>query len=310
MTAPLPTHIDTIRRFSRFYTRRIGVLHEGLLGSALSLTEGRIVYEIATRAQTTATNLRDDLDLDAGYLSRTLKSLEARHVITRTASASDARQTLLKLTADGQRLFADIDAASKREVAMLLHPLDSADRAVLVNAMTAIERLLSTEHGDAPGRDVVLRPHRPGDMGWVVHRHGILYTQEYGWDQTFEALVAKVAADFIDSFNPARDYCCIAERDGQILGSAFVVAKDATTAKLRLVFVEPQARGLGIGRRMVEDCLQFARTSRYARMTLWTNDVLVPARALYERLGFELTASEPHRSFGQNLVGETWERDL
>lgn len=310
MSALHSSQINAVRRFSRFYTRRIGVLHEGLLGSPLSLTEGRMVYEIATRGQTTASDLCDDLDLDTGYVSRTLKALEARGVIARTASPDDARKSLLALTPDGQRLFDGINEASKREVASLIAPLDDLGRSALVRSMVEIERLLAMPAGDTAKSNVTLRPPKAGDIGWVIHRHGALYTQEYGWDDTFEAMVAKVAADFIDNYNPARDHCCIAERCGAVLGSAFVVAKDESTAKLRLVYVEPRARGLGLGRRMVDDCMQFAREAGYTRMTLWTNDVLFAARKLYEQLGFVMTASEPHRSFGQDLVGETWERQL
>jgi DNA-binding MarR family transcriptional regulator/GNAT superfamily N-acetyltransferase len=310
MPPPASHTIAAVRRFSRFYTRAIGVLHEGLLGSPLSLTEGRIVYEIANRALTTATDLRDDLGLDAGYLSRILKALEARAVIQRTISQSDGRQALLTLTAQGRRLYGQINTASKREIADLIAPLGTQDRRKLVSAMATVERLL-TEPKDGDGQPaVILRPHRPGDIGWVISRHGALYAEEYGWDITFEALVAKVAGEFIENFNPATDRCFIADRDGEILGSAFVVAKDATTAKLRLVYVESGARGTGLGRRLVEACMQFAKGAGYRRMTLWTNDILLPARRLYEILGFVMTASEPHRSFGHDLVGETWERDL
>jgi DNA-binding MarR family transcriptional regulator/GNAT superfamily N-acetyltransferase len=310
MPAPVSQTITSVRRFSRFYTRAIGVLQEGLLGSPLSLTEGRIVYEIANRAQTTATDLSGDLCLDAGYLSRTLKTLEARDVIERTTSQSDGRQALLTLTAQGRHLYDQINAASKREIAQLIAPLDADDRGKLVSAMATVERLLSNPNAGDRNPGVLLRPHRPGDIGWVVSRHGALYAQEYGWNITFEALVAKVAAEFVEKFNPATDCCFIADRGGEILGSAFVVPKDKKTAKLRLVYVESDARGTGLGRRLVEACMQFARDAGYTRMTLWTNDVLLPARRLYESLGFVMTASEPHHSFGHDLVGETWERDL
>jgi DNA-binding MarR family transcriptional regulator/GNAT superfamily N-acetyltransferase len=318
MPVPKPSTIAAVRRFSRFYTRAIGVLHEGLLGSPLTLTEGRIVYEIANRTTTTASDLRDDLGLDAGYLSRTLKALEARSVITRALSPADARQSLLALTPEGQRLYRAINAASKREVGAMLQPLPVAGQARLVQAMAEIERLLGRPAPDASvtpaiapaASRIILRPHRPGDIGWVIHRHGALYAADYGWDITFEALVAKVAGEFIETFDPATCCCFIAERAGEILGSAFVVPKDKATAKLRLVYVEASARGLGLGRQLVEASMQFARDAGYTRMTLWTNDVLVPARRLYETLGFEMTASEPHHSFGQDLIGETWERAL
>ena len=302
---------DTIavRRFTRFYTRRLGVLHEGLLGSALTLTEGRVVYEIATRTGPTAAALGQDLGLDSGYLSRVLKGLEGRRIISRAPHPADGRQVLLSLTEQGRQLFEEIDAASRREVGEMLRTLVAGERRRLVSAMTQIESLLGSD-GDSSALIVVLRPPRPGDIGHVVSRHGAIYAEEYGWDTTFEALVAKVAAEFIERFDPASDVCFIADRGGEILGSAFVVRKDASTAKLRLVYVEQAARGTGLGKRLVDASMQFARQAGYRRMTLWTNDVLVPARKLYQALGFELTASQPYHSFGVDLVSETWERDL
>ena len=309
MQPDLDDHVTAVRRFTRFYTRRIGVLQEGLLGSSLTLTEARIVYEIATRARTTATDLREELDLDAGYLSRTLKGLEAREVVNRAVDPSDQRQSVLTLTAGGDKLFAEVDAASKREVGAVLGRLATPDQASLVAAMATIERLF--QQSEHPKRSaIVLRPHRPGDMGWVISRHGSLYAREYGWDITFEALVAKIAGEFIETFDGKSDCCFIAERGGENVGASFVVRKDATTAKLRMVIVDPSARGLGVGRQLVEACMQFARDAGYTRMTLWTNDVLVSARRLYQSLGFEMIASEPHHSFGVDLVSETWERDL
>ena len=303
-----PGNVSAVRRFSRFYTRAIGVLHEGLLGSDLTLAEARIVYELASLSKPTATLLGQELGLDAGYLSRLLKSLEGRGVLTRSADPADGRQSLLTLTAAGRKLFFQIDNASKREVAALLSPLAAIERQQLVTAMGDIARLLGAP--DWPSPPIVLRPHRPGDIGHVVSRHGAIYAAEYGWDITFEALVAKVAAEFIEKFDPRSDCCFIADRAGQILGSAFVVRKDAVTAKLRLVYVEKSARGTGLGRRLVEACMQFSRAAGYSRMTLWTNDVLLPARKLYQALGFEMVASEPYHSFGVDLVSETWERDL
>lgn len=308
MAAVEPVEIAAVRRFSRFYTRRIGVLHEGLLGSPLTLTEGRIVYEIADRDAPTATALGQDLGLDAGYLSRVLKGLEARRIIARVANPADGRQVLLSLAVDGRRLFEDIDAASRREVGDMLGVLAAGERRRLVAAMAEIEALLAAPAATAA--PVILRPHRPGDIGHVVSRHGAIYAAEYGWDITFEAAVARIAAEFIENFDARREVCFIAERASDILGSAFVVRKDEVTAKLRLVYVEEAARGSGLGRRLVEACMQFARDAGYARMTLWTNDVLVPARQLYQSLGFEKTASAPHHSFGVDLVSETWERDL
>ncbi len=312
MPAPSAQTIAAIRHFSRFYTRAIGALHEGLLGCPLSLTEGRIVYEIATCPQITATDLGRDLRLDAGYLSRTLKALETRHVITRTTSADDARQSLLNLTPLGRQLYVAIDAASQREVGALVAGLTPTQQMILVEATAEVERLLggSLQDSETGTADVTLRAPRSGDYGWVIHRHAALYATEYGWDQSFEALVAKVVADYIEKFDAHSDCGFIADRGGDILGSAFVVRKDDTTAKLRLVYVEQSARGIGLGRRLVEACMQFAQTAGYARMSLWTNDILVPARRLYEQLGFVMTAAEPHHSFGHDLIGETWERDL
>ena len=309
---PAATSADAIvavRRFSRFYTRAIGVLHEGFLGSSLTLTEGRIVYELANRHAPTATAIGHDLGLDPGYMSRVLKSLETRAIIERAPNPADGRQALLSLTATGRGLYDEINAASKREVGGMLAPLSDGERRRLVGAMADIEALLG--RGQDPSRgEIKLRPHRPGDIGWVVSRHGAIYAEEYGWDITFEAAVARVAAEFIEKFDNRTDCCFIADRGGEILGSAFVVRKDAATAKLRLVYVEASARGTGLGRRLVEACMQFARDAGYSRMTLWTNDVLLPARRLYTSLGFELTASEPHHSYGVDLVGETWERGL
>lgn len=301
--------VAAIRRFTRFYTRRIGVLHEGLLGSPLTLTEGRIVYEIANRAGATAAALGQDLGLDAGYLSRILKGLESRGIITRMPNPADGRQVLLSLSAEGQTLFAQIDAASRREVGAMLSTLLPAERRRLVEAMGRIERLLGAG-GDAEPANIVLRPLRPGDIGHVVSRHGAIYAEEYGWDISFEVLVAKVAAELVEKFDARSDVCFIADRGGEILGSAFVVRKDARTAKLRLVYVEQAARGTGLGKRLVEACMAFARSARYSRMTLWTNDVLVPARKLYQSLGFAMTESQPYHAFGVELVSEIWERDL
>lgn len=309
MPAPSAADIAAVRRFTRFYTRLIGVLQEGLLGSPLTLTQARIVYEIAQHDGSTATALGQDLGLDAGYLSRLLKDLESRQIIARSPNPADGRQALLALSDEGLRLFGEIDAASKREVGCMLRALSTTDRERLTAAMATIETLLGSG-GSPPTPEIILRPHRPGDIGHVISRHGAIYAAEYGWDITFEALVAKVAAEIIENFDSRSDVCFIAELSGEILGSAFLVRKEDTTAKLRLVYVEEAARGTGLGRRMVEACMQFARDAGYTRMTLWTNDVLVPARKLYQSLGFEMTASEAYRAFGVDLVSETWEREL
>jgi DNA-binding MarR family transcriptional regulator/GNAT superfamily N-acetyltransferase len=304
----LPQHIEAVRRFSRFYTRRIGVLHEGLLGTSLSLTEGRVIYELAQRDQPTASELIAELGLDPGYLSRILRRFEDQKLVRRLAFPNDARQNLVMLTQRGRELFAKINARSRYEVGEMLARLPGGERARVIEAMATLESLLANS---PPKRTAfILRPPRPGDIGWVVHRHGVLYHEEYGWDANFEALVAKVAAKFIDTFKQETERCWIAERAGEIVGSAFVVKKSARTAKLRLLYVEPAARGLGIGRRLVEEAMGFARLAGYKRMTLWTNDVLHAARHIYQAAGFKLTLSEPYRGFGKQLIGETWEREL
>lgn len=308
MTTPTPClseHVAAIRRFSRFYTREIGVLHEGLLGGPLSLTESRIVYDLAQSGPWTATRLGTELRLDAGYLSRLLRGLEAQGLIERRPSETDGRQTLLSLTPEGQQMFASIDARSRDEVGVMLARLPWPDRQRLVDALTTAERLLGKPPTTPP--PYRLRSPQPGDMGWVVHRHAALYTQEYGWDSSFEALVAEIAAQFIKNFDPTAERCWIAEREGTVVGSAFLVRQSETTGKLRLVYVEPSARGLGIGRRMVEECINQARLFGYQRLTLSTHSILTAARNIYRRAGFQLMESERHHSFGHDLVGETWE---
>jgi DNA-binding MarR family transcriptional regulator/N-acetylglutamate synthase-like GNAT family acetyltransferase len=303
-----PDPIAAVRRFTRFYTGRLEVLREGLLGSSFTLTEARLLYELAHRRAPVASELARDLGLDAGYLSRILKGFEAQGLVSRTRSAADQRQAAVHLTEAGRAAFRPLDERSREQVAALIEPLSGADRQRLAAAMRAVEHLLAPPAGTAPG--YLLRPHRPGDMGWIVHRHGVLYAEEYDFDESFEALVADIAAAFIKDFKPGRERCWIAERRGEIVGSVLVVRASEDVAKLRLLFVEPGARGLGIGLRLVEECIAFARAAGYRRLTLWTNDVLHAARAVYARTGFALVRSEPHRSFGRDLVGETWELDL
>ena len=300
--------IAAIRGFSRFYTRRIGVLQEGLLGGKLSLPEGRIIWELAQTEGPTAARLAAALSLDPGYLSRLLRGLEERKLIVRSASPRDARETLIALTEAGRDAYVAINARSQAEVGAMLASLPPAERACLVGALGLVERLL----GDAapPRVPYILRPPRSGDLGFVVHRQAALYAQEYGWNGEFEALLAEIVAAFIKNFDAARERCWIAEREGEIVGCVFIVRASGKLAKLRMLYVEPSARGLGIGARLVEECLAFARACGYRRMTLWTNDVLTAARRIYQRAGFLLVASERHRSFGHDLVGENWERDL
>ena len=300
--------VGAVRRFNRFWTRRIGVLREGYLESPFSLTEVRVLYELARCEETTASELGKELGLDAGYLSRILRGFEGRGLISKKPSETDGRRSLLRLTEGGQEAFAPLDARSREDVGAMLGALSAAEQDRLVGAMRTIEELL----GAQPEAKVpyLLRPHEPGDMGWVVHRHGILYAREYGWDERFEALVARIVADFVDNFDPAKERCWIAESDRAILGCVFVVKESDTVAKLRLLLVEPEARGLGLGTRLVEECVRFARSRGYDKLTLWTNSVLDAARRIYEEKGFEIVEEEEHHSFGKDLVGQNWELKL
>jgi DNA-binding MarR family transcriptional regulator/N-acetylglutamate synthase-like GNAT family acetyltransferase len=306
--------VARVRHFNRFYTGRIGVLEERLLRSPFSLTEARVIYELARLGTATAKMLGDELGLDAGYLSRILRGFRERGLIERRASPDDGRRILLSLTDAGQEAFARLDAASADKVRTLLTDLSPPERERLVGAMDQIEELwdpraprleLVRPHGG-----VVIRPPRAGDLGWVVHRHGALYAEEYGWDERFEALVAEIVATFVRTIDPARERCWIAERDGKVLGSVFLVRVSDEVAKLRCLLVEPEARGLGIGTRLVDACVGFARNSGYRRVVLWTNSVLVDARRLYERAGFRKVHEEPNRDFGKEEVAETWELEL
>lgn len=301
----LQTRAETIRRFNRFYTRQIGVLHEHLLNSEFSLTEVRILYELAHRSGLTASDLCRELGLNAGYLSRVITGFEKKGLIVKTRSAADARIMQLELTVKGRKTFSPLNEASRHEVMAMLKQLSEPGQAQLVDAMEQIQQLLG---GASP--NYLLRDPRPGDMGWVVHRHGALYAQEYGWNADFEALVAEIVAKYIREHDPTGERCWIAEKDGKVAGSAFVVRHDSETAKLRLLYVEAAARGLGIGHRLVDECLRFARLAGYKKMMLWTNSVLVDARRIYERAGFRLVEEEPHHSFGKDLVGQIWARDL
>lgn len=300
--------VESVRHFNRFFTRQIGVLREGLLHSPYSLTEARIIFEIAHRNDVTASDLCRELGLDPGYLSRILARLEQQGLLEKVRSESDGRQRLLSLTTDGKQAFAVLDQRSCDEVGEMLHDLSERDQQRLIKAMDTIESILSS--GFKYSEPYVLRPHEPGDMGWVAHRHGVLYAQEYGWDESFEALVAQIVSDFINNFDAQRERCWIAEMDGEIVGSIFVVKASETVAKLRLLLVEPKVRGLGVGSRLIAECIRFARRRGYTKLVLWTNDVLVQARRLYEKAGFTLVAQEPHHSFGHDLVGETWELQL
>ena len=309
MSDPAPSaHIESVRRFSRFYTRRIGVLRERLLESPFSLAEGRVVFELAQRDACTAAELARELGLDASYLSRLLKGLEARGFVRRERSRTDGREYSLSLTSKGQESFAVIDARSRDEVAAMLENLRAGEEARLTGAMQTIETLL----GETPQPRVpyILRPHQPGDIGWVIQAHAQLYTREYGWDESFEALVAGIAARFLESYDANRERCWIAEVEGENVGSVFLVRKTDTVAQLRLLLVDARARGLGIGKRLVDECIRFARLKGYRSMTLWTNDCLAAARHIYEQAGFRLVEEERHHSFGVDLVGQNWELAL
>ena len=300
--------VEAIRRFNRFYTRQIGVLNEGLLNSMFSPTEARVIYELAHHEQTTASALGDELDLDAGYLSRMLQSFKKHGLIDTQPSEADRRQRMLRLTQVGQDAFAMLNARSYRQIEAMLNQVPLEDQPRLIAAMRGIQDLL----GARPEQKVpyILRPHQPGDIGWVVYRHGVLYAAEYGWDEHFEALVASVVAQFIQDYDPKRERCWIAEMNGEIVGSVFLVKQSDSVAKLRLLLVEPKARGLGIGTRLVGECIRLARQLGYTTLTLWTNSVLLAARHIYVQAGFQLVSAAPHHSFGHDLVGETWELAL
>src|SRR5579884_581535 len=304
-------NIQAVRQFNRFYTRQIGLLQEGLLHSPFSLTEVRVLYELAHRQQPTASEICDALQLDRGYLSRMLRSFVKAGLMEKIPSAHDGRENLLRLTRRGQTEFSRLDVLSNQQVSAMLDRLGRPQQARLIAAMRAIEELLASKQEPVKhSGTIILRGHRPGDMGWIVHRHGVLYAQEYGWDERFEALVAEIAAKFIQNFDPKRERCWIAERNGEVVGSVFLVRHSDTVGQLRLLLVEPRARGLGIGSRLVSECVRFAGQVGYRKIVLWTNSVLHAARHIYEKAGFRLVHQEPHHSFGHDLVGETWELAL
>lgn len=300
--------VAAVRRFNRFYTPLIGLLDQGYLHSSYSLTDVRVLYELAHCADITAGQLARATRLDPGYLSRILRRFHQRGLIAKHPVPHDGRQSLLQLTEQGRQAFAPLDLRSQQEIATLLAPLTPADQTRLSAAMDTIAALLGAR--TEPRVSYLLRPPHAGDLGWVVQRHGALYAQEYGWDETFEALVARVVATYVEQHQPRKERCWIAERNGENVGSVFLVHKSDTVAQLRLLLVEPGARGLRIGRRLVDECIHFAGAVGYQQITLWTNSVLVAARRIYEAAGFRLMHEEPHHSFGHDLVGETWELDL
>ncbi|MDP3693254.1 helix-turn-helix domain-containing GNAT family N-acetyltransferase [Bradyrhizobium sp.] len=299
--------ISAVRAFNRFYTRKLGVLDQQLLKSPFSLSEARVLYELAHREDAAAKDIGIELGLDPGYLSRIVQKFDEDGLITRKPLASDRRQFRLALTAKGRQTFARLERSMEDEVGAMLASLRHGDSDRLIAAMAAIERLLGTTDAAPPA---ILRDPRPGDMGWVVQSHGALYAREYGFDSSFEGLVAEIAGKFLTSFDASRERCWIAELDGVQVGSVFLVRQSDTVAKLRLLLVDPAGRGQGLGQRLVEECIAFARACGYRKITLWTQSILVAARKIYQDKGFVLVATEPHRSFGQSLIGETWEREL
>jgi DNA-binding MarR family transcriptional regulator/GNAT superfamily N-acetyltransferase len=319
-----PDPVQIIRRFNRFYTRQIGVLQEHLLQSQFSLTEVRVLYELAHRENVTAKDLCEDLGLDRGYVSRMLQSFEKQGYIKTTTSSEDRRRVLLSLTAKGRKIFSPLERRSSDEVAAMLAKLSPGHQKTLLSAMHEIESVLNPSRRST--EPYIVRSHRPGDMGWIVWRHGILYSQEYGYDERFEAMVAEIVAEFVQKFDPAKEQCWIAERTtdrrmtaerttaergGENIGSVLLVKKSATVAKLRVLLVEPSARGLGIGKRLVDECIRFAREAGYKKIMLWTQSELHAARGIYKAAGFKLVGEKRHDSWGRKgLIAETWELNL
>ncbi len=310
-TAVTRQAVRDVRRFNRFYTKQIGLLQDHMLSSPFSLTEVRILYEIAHHQNSTASDLIEELGLDPGYLSRSLSKLERQRLLKRERSREDGRQSFLILTPRGKSTFRPLEGRSNRQVSAMLGRLNAAQQNQLLSAMHVIEARLNPNQPDVRTDTYTLRTHRPGDMGWVVHRHGDLYWREYGYDERFEVLVARIVADFIEHFDSKRERCWIAERKGEILGTVFLVKKSKTVCKLRLLLVEPVARGLGIGRRLVGESVRFGREAGYKKMILWTQSELGAARHLYKEAGFRLAGQQRHKSWGRgNLISEVWELQL
>lgn len=303
--------VEAMRRFNRFYTQKIGLLEGSKLYDPFSLAETRVLFELAHRDRVTASDLVRELGMDAGYLSRMLGRFEKQGFVTRKPAPEDARQSLLQITAAGRRAFEPQQEVSRRVLRPLVERLPTQDRATLTQAMDTITRLLSDEPAPVEKPNFILRPHRPGDIGWMVQRHGELYADEYGFDSSFEALAAEVGMQFLRDFDPDWERCWIAELEtGERVGSVFLIRKSKTVAKLRVLLVDPKARGLGVGKALVQACIDFARARGYKTLTLWTNCILLAAREIYRKAGFTLVSSEPHDSFGHTLVGETWDLKL
>lgn len=323
LSTPQTSHVRAVRAFNRFYTQRIGVLQHGVLQSPYSLTEVRVLYELANGTDLTATDVQTILGLDRGYLSRILRSFERSGMLSREASKKDRRRSLIRLTAHGRKVFSALNARQSSDVEKMLQSIPDSVREQLVGSMQMIQKALNGETAGVPARAkttgrfdsptagrVSLRAHRPGDMGWVMFRHGILYEEEYGWGERFEALVGEIVVNFIKNFDAGRERCWIAEIDGERVGSVFLVKDTTTVAKLRLLLVEPAARGYGVGKLLVSECIDFARKAGYRKLTLWTNSVLDAARHIYESAGFELVKEEKHSRFGNKLTGQYWSLDL
>ena len=298
--------VGAVRAFTRFYTRASGVLDEGLLDSPYSLTEARLIFELGQGDRFDLTGLRRDLGVNPGYMSRIVARFESDGLIERSRSEQDGRKQILWLTSRGRGVYQTLDQRSAEQTEHLLSGLSDRERRELVESMSTIQRLLGGST-DNPNRMVVVRSPRPGDYGWVIQRHGEIYRDEYGWDLSFEALVAGIIADFAQTHDPIRESAWIAEVDGERAGCVFCVSKDEETAQLRTLLVEPHARGLGIGSLLVNECIAFARGAEYSRVVLWTNDILDSARRIYEAVGFRLVEEEQHHSFGHELVGQYWE---
>jgi DNA-binding MarR family transcriptional regulator/GNAT superfamily N-acetyltransferase len=299
--------VSAIRAFNRFYTRKIGVL-DGMASSPFSLAEARVLYELAHRQQPTATDICKELGLDGGYMSRILRDFERRKLVRREQSKTDERERFLSLTTQGQQAFVPLDERSNRDIGAMLEELSLTERKQLVEAVQMVGRLLG---GRAePKTPYLLRQHEPGDMGWIVHRQAILYAEEYGWDGTYEALAAEIVAQFLKNYDPKRERAWVAEKDGERIGAVFVAKESEEIAKLRLLHVEREARGLGIGKRLVEECIRFARQAGYQKMTLWTQSILHAARGIYKKAGFRILHQKKHHSFGKDLTAETWELNL
>ncbi|HTZ84975.1 MAG TPA: helix-turn-helix domain-containing GNAT family N-acetyltransferase [Candidatus Acidoferrales bacterium] len=300
--------VSAIRAFNRFYTRKIGVVG-GMASSPFSLAEARVLYELANRKKPTATEIRKELGLDAGYMSRILRNFERRKLVARQQSKADERRRFLSLTAKGRRAFRGLDERSSRDIAVMIETVSHTERGRLVQAIDTVRGLLG-DKAQTPRTPYLLRMHQPGDMGWIVYRQAILYAEEYGWDNTYEALAAEIVAQFIKNYDPKRERVWLAEKDGERVGAVFVAKGSDEVARLRLLHVEPGARGLGIGKRLVEECIRFARQAGYSKMTLWTQSILLAARHIYKQAGFQVVREEPHHSFGKDLTAETWELNL